>query len=369
MRVATVIGARPQFIKCAAVSRLLASHADERLIHTGQHYDREMSQQFFEQLGIAEPYVNLGIATGPHGQMTGRMLEAIESVVGEIEPDVLMVYGDTNSTMAGALVGAKLHIPVAHVEAGLRSFNRRMPEEINRIVTDHVSSLLFCPTQTAVGLLADEGIRDGVHNVGDVMFDSVLYHLRAAEAQMRLPELHRHLGFEPDADRGYALATVHRAENTDDPRRLGSILHTLGELPVPVLLPLHPRTRKALDADAALSAAVGPRLCLVDPIGYRELLLLASNAAMVLTDSGGLQKEAFFVGTPCITLRDETEWPETLVDGANTIVGADGARITGAGAQALSGERRARVDRTGPFGDGRAAEAIVTRLAAFVADR
>ncbi len=354
MRVLTVVGARPQFVKHGAVARVLRRSHEEYLVHTGQHHDHGMSARFFEELDIPAPDANLGIAGGPHGQMTGRMLEAIEAVVGQVGPDLILVYGDTNSTLAGALVGAKLHVPVAHVEAGLRSFNRRMPEEVNRVVTDHVSSLLLCPTENAVRLLAAEGITRGVHRVGDVMLDSVRAHVARARSR---PEARR---VGPEGP--YALATVHRPENTDHPARLGAILEALSDLSLPVVLPLHPRTRKVIEADAGLKAKLGPGVRLVEPLGYLDLLATAADAALVLTDSGGLQKEALFVGARCVTLRDETEWVETVESGANELVGADAARIRTAAARALAAGPLPAPEADGPFGDGRAAEKIVALL-------
>jgi UDP-GlcNAc3NAcA epimerase len=350
LSVLCVVGARPQFIKHAAVSTILRKRHREILIHTGQHHDPGMSQLFFEQLGIPEPDRNLGIQGGPHGQMTGRMLEALEGVVTAERPDFVLVYGDTNSTLAGALVGAKLRIPVAHVEAGLRSFNRAMPEEINRVVTDHVASLLLCPTKTAVDLLAREGVSNGVHLVGDVMYDSMLQHLDRARALT--PARH------PSGD--FALATVHRAENTDDRARLTAILDGLSNVGLPVLLPIHPRTRKILETESDLAKHIGPSVSLCEPLGYLELVAAMAAAKVILTDSGGMQKEAFFLRVPCVTLRDETEWVETIELGANRLAGANtvaiiqGARAAIARGFVDTGER--------PYGDGHAAERIVACL-------
>lgn len=359
MKILTVVGARPQFVKCAAVSRVLRQTHTEVLVHTGQHYDEAMSALFFRQLEIPEADENLGIGGGAHGDMTGKMLGALERTMQKHQPDWVMVYGDTNSTLAGALAAAKLHIPVAHVEAGLRSFNRRMPEEVNRVVTDHLAQLLLCPTRTAVELLAREGVTEGVREVGDVMLDSVLHHAARARATIDGPALLAQLGF-PAAPR-YAFSTLHRAENTDDPARLESILRGLAACPVPVLLPLHPRTRKILDARPDLQAVLAGRVWVVEPIGYLELLRVVADAALVLTDSGGLQKEALFLGARCVTLRDETEWPETLAGGANILVGAETRAIVEASMRALElgpppPEARAA------FGDGRAAEKIVAAL-------
>jgi len=313
VRLFTVVGARPQFIKAAALSRALAARHDvaETLVHTGQHFDREMSQVFFDELGIPAPARHLDIHGGSHGEMTGRMLAALESAMGEVGPDAVLVYGDTNSTLAGALAAAKLCLPVAHVEAGLRSFNRRMPEEVNRVLADHVSDLLFCPTRAAVANLAREGITEGVHDVGDVMYDATLF--AAAAARQRSTILAK-LSVEP---RGYAVATLHRQENTDDPAALAAAVAYLAEEArrQPVVLPLHPRTRAALgDAGVATGA-----IRLVPPLGYLDMHRLLVDAALVLTDSGGLQKEGYFHRVPCVTLRDETEWVETVDCGWNRL--------------------------------------------------
>lgn len=325
MNVATVVGARPQFIKCAPVSRELRKVAKEVLIHTGQHYDDNMSEVFFHELNLPEPDYNLGVGSGPHGAQSGEMLKRIEEVLLKEEPDYLLVYGDTNSTLAGALAAAKLHIPVAHIEAGLRSFNRRMPEEINRVVTDHLSSLLYCPTETAVKNLAQEGITKGVRLVGDVMYDALLCNSQVAEERSTILE---QLQIHPKA---YFLATVHRAENTEDTGRLQSIVNAFEKISAihPVVWPVHPRTRQVLRSHNILLVS-NHSLRIIDPISYLDMLLLEKQAKVILTDSGGVQKEAFWFGIPCVTLREESEWVETVQTGWNTLVGTDPDRILAA---------------------------------------
>ncbi len=347
MKILTVVGARPQFIKAAMVSRAIVEHnrqganptVVEEIIHTGQHYDDNMSDIFFRQMGIPEPAANLHAGTGLHGEMTGRMLSAIEKEIVNRKPDWVLVYGDTNSTLAGALAAAKLQVPVAHVEAGLRSFNRRMPEEINRILTDHVSSLLFCPTHAAVDNLSNEGITRGVHHVGDVMYDAALLF---GEIAARTSTILRDLNLTPGE---YYLATVHRAENTDDPIRLRNILTALKALEKPVILPLHPRTKKILQkfspsllTPPSSPAKPSPSLRIVDPLSFLDMVELEKNARCILTDSGGVQKEAYFHGVPCVTLREETEWVETVQAGWNQVVGAETERIVAAVRRARTGE-------------------------------
>jgi len=347
-----VVGARPQFIKMGPVSRALAGHAEEVVVHTGQHYDPQMSALFFDELDIAEPAYHLGVGSGRHGEQTGRALAGVEAVILEQRPDAVVVYGDTNSTLAGALAAAKLHVPVAHVEAGLRSFNRAMPEEVNRVLTDHCSTLLFAPTRDAVEHLRREGIERGVQLVGDVMYDSALQLLPAARE--RFAGLAGELGIKSG---GYLLATVHRAENTDDPVRLANILRALGQCGLPVILPLHPRTAAAIarhELGDSVTAAGGLRL--IAPVGYLDMLGLESAARAILTDSGGVQKEAYFVGTPVVTVRDETEWVETVAAGWNQVVGTDPDRILAALAAAAKGSP------IEDYGDGRAASRIVEAL-------
>jgi UDP-N-acetylglucosamine 2-epimerase len=322
MKIVTIVGARPQFIKAAAVSRALRPRHREVLVHTGQHYDYSMSGVFFEGLELPAPDVNLGVGSGLHGAQTGTMLAGIEGIMLAERPDWALVYGDTNSTLAGALAASKLHLPVAHVEAGLRSFNRSMPEEINRVVADHLSDRLLCPSQTAVDNLAREGISRHVHLVGDVMLDVLNWAKQRAAPQG--PATLKRLGLE---ERRYVLATVHRSENTDQAPRLSGIMGALNAIPEPVLFPVHPRARKAL---AAAGLAVKPHVRLVEPLGYFEMLVVASSARLILTDSGGVQKEAYWLGVPCVTLREETEWIETVQAGWNVLVGSNPEEILNA---------------------------------------
>ena len=318
LAILTAIGTRPQFIKAAAVSQVLSTRSNLReiIVHTGQHFDDNMSRQFFEELDIPAPAYSLDIHGGAHGEMTGRMLQAIEVIIGEVRPDVVLVYGDTNSTIAAALAAAKMHVPVAHVEAGLRSFDRSMPEEINRIVTDHISNLLFCPTQTAVANLKREGIVAGVAHVGDVMYDMSQ---RAAALAKQKSKILERLGLGPHS---YAVATVHRAESTDEPDKLARIFTWLAERAAerPVILPLHPRTRLAIErASVDHDALNHDALRMIDPLGYLDMTALVQNAVAVYTDSGGLQKEAYFHRVPCVTLRTTTEWVETVEAGWNRL--------------------------------------------------
>jgi UDP-GlcNAc3NAcA epimerase len=313
LKILTIVGARPQFIKAAAVSRAIreTDGLSEVMIHTGQHFDSNMSDIFFEELDIQKPQHHLAVNGGGHGDMTGRMLMAIEPILVAERPDWVVVYGDTNSTLAGSLAASKLHIPVAHIEAGLRSFNRRMPEEVNRVVTDHLSTLHCCPTSTAVANLAAEGVRKGVHHVGDVMYDATLFATSKAEQASTILS---DLKLRPKA---YAIATVHRAENTDDPGQLRAVMQFLQERAKshPVVLPLHPRTRQA-------ASRVGmnlDHLQVIEPVGYLDMAKLLHHAVEVYTDSGGVQKEAYFHRVPCTTLRDETEWTETVTHGWNCL--------------------------------------------------
>ncbi len=347
----TVLGARPQFVKAAAVSRAIAEEArlQEHIIHTGQHYDPSMSDVFFEEMEIPRPHHHLGVGGGSHGAMTGEQLRRIEDILLSEQPDWVMVYGDTNSTLAGALAAAKLHIPVAHVEAGLRSFNRRMPEEINRVLTDHLAELLFVPTQGAEQQLQREGIApERIHLTGDVMLDAALHYRKRA----RPPAWFDALGMEPG---GFLLCTIHRAENTDSPQRLADIFKGLAAAKLPILLPLHPRTRKTLERLQLKPAA---QVHLVPPVGYLEMTWLEMNCQTVITDSGGVQKEAYFHGKPCLTLRDETEWTELVDLGVNTLTGADPERI----AEYLNAPPCAP-SCGDVYGDGRAARMIARILA------
>lgn len=357
MRVVTVLGARPQFIKAAAVSSAFvrAPGVEEVIVHTGQHHDPGMSAIFFDELGIPTPTHHLGIAGGGHGEMTGRMLVAIEAVLQAEKPDWLLVYGDTNSTLAGALAAAKLHVPVAHVEAGLRSFNRRMPEEVNRVLTDHCADVLFTPTAIATRNLLDEGLPEGrIAQVGDVMYDTVLMFGEVARRQNAGAVA---IGLEP---KGYVLATIHRQENTDDPVRLAAIIDALAQVAtrLPVVLPLHPRTRKQLTA-FDLDDRVG-RIRLVAPLGYLEMVGLQRDAAVITTDSGGVQKEAFFHSVPCVTLRDETEWVELVETGWNRLVAPSDPQVI---ADAVLASVGMYGRATSPYGEGDAADRIVKRLA------
>jgi UDP-N-acetylglucosamine 2-epimerase len=354
MKVLTVVGARPQFVKAAVVSAALKeAGVEEVLVHTGQHYDHEMSALFFDQLGLSEPAYNLGVGSDSHGAQTARILEGIEQLLVREKPDMLLVYGDTNSTLAGALAASKLHIAVAHVEAGLRSYNRRMPEEINRVLTDHVSDLLFVPTQIAVDNLRAEGIEgENVIVTGDVMYDCVLRFREAYE-----PERARLLDQWQLRSGEYFIATVHRAENTDEPERLRAIAGAFEDIASsigPVLWPIHPRTRKKLEE---FGIALDARVVLAPPIGYLQMQALLAGARGALTDSGGLQKEAAFHGVPTLTLRDETEWPETVTAGCNVLVGADRERIVEA-ARRASG----RVEPPAGFGNGDASRIVAETI-------
>ena len=353
MKIATILGARPQFIKAAPVSRAVQKYRtdhphfpiEEILIHTGQHYDEDMSDIFFREMAIPEPHYHLGVTSGPHGWQTGQMMMRIEDALLREKPDVVLVYGDTNSTLAGALAAAKLYVPLAHVEAGLRSFNRRMPEEINRVLVDHVSSLLLCPSRMAVDNLAAEGITSGVHLIGDVMADALSIFSEQADDRS---DVRARLGLAPGA---YLLATIHRAENTDVPERLQQILSALGKADETIVLPLHPRTKKVMMSNSLREPA---NVRIINPIGYLDMIALEKSARAILTDSGGIQKEAYWLGIPCITMRDETEWVETIESGWNQLVGAEEDKIS----HAIHSLRRPAT-RPDLYGDGHAAERII----------
>ena len=312
MKIVSVVGARPQFIKLAPLSKLIRKQHEEILIHTGQHYDDEMSKVFFDELCLPQPDINLNIGSGNHGVQTGKMMQGLEEILLREKPDLIIVFGDTNSTLAAALVAAKLLIPIAHVEAGLRSFNKKMPEEVNRILTDHLSHWLFSPSAVAVTNLRNEGIVNGVFDVGDIMYDAILsFREMIDEPSQRLQKYSVQSG-------GYILATIHRAENTDEVDRLSRIIKLLDNTEFPVLFPVHPRTRKKIQ-DYGLN--VNRNVRLVSPAGYFDIINLISNSKFVVTDSGGMQKEAYYLKRSCITLRDETEWVETVASGWNYLVG------------------------------------------------
>ena len=360
MKIVTVVGARPQFVKAAVVSKAFARQGGitELIVHTGQHYDAGLSTVFFEEMRIPDPSHNLNVGSGRHGQQTGRMLAKVEAVLSAERPDAVLVYGDTNSTLAGALAAVKLGIPVAHIEAGLRSYNRQMPEEINRVLTDHASDLLFAPTLTATANLSKEGIpASRVHLTGDVMLDAVRQYEPAARSRKILSAL----GIEP---KKFNLATIHRAENTDDVDRLTTIFRALAKVSskIRVVLPLHPRTRNALDRLGLLSAA--PKtLTMTDPVGYLDMLALEAGALVVVTDSGGVQKEACFCGVPCVTVREETEWPELIDAGWNTLAPPFSEEAVVSAILASAGTHGSA---TAGFGDGNAAAKIVSILQASI---
>jgi UDP-N-acetylglucosamine 2-epimerase len=357
MRIVTVIGNRPQFVKAAAVSRPLRERHEELIVHTGQHYDDELSRIFFEELGVPAPDRELHIGDGTPTSQTARMLAALEPELDELRPDMVLVYGDTNSTLAGALAGAQRRVPVAHVEAGMRSFDRRMPEELNRVLTDHASDLLLCSTKTAVANLAREGVAGEVQLVGDAMADVTLAFAPVAERRSRALEEHSLTPGE------YLLVTAHRAGNVDDPRRLLKLVELLEALPLPAVFPLHPRTRARLESAALLDRlAAAPHLRLAPPLGYLDFLTLTRNARAVLTDSGGVQKEAYLLGTPCVTLRDTTEWVETVEAGWNVLVDLD----ADAALRALERPPPAG-ERPELYGGGRAGERIADAIGAYTA--
>jgi UDP-N-acetylglucosamine 2-epimerase len=348
MRIVTVVGNRPQFVKAAAVSRLLRERHEELLVHTGQHYDDELSRVFFEELGVPAPDRELACGGGSAAEQTARMLAALDPVIAELRPDLVLVYGDTNSTLAGALAAAQAHIPLGHVEAGMRSFDRSMPEELNRVLTDHAADLLLCSTETAMANLEREGLRERAHLVGDVMADvSLAFRDIAAERSRILSER----DLEPG---GYLVVTAHRAGNVDDPQRLRKLVELLEALPGPVAFPLHPRTRARLEAAGLLD-----RVDAMPPVGYLDFLELVRNARAVLTDSGGVQKEAYLLGVPCVTMRDTTEWVETIEAGWNVLVDLD----KDAALAAL--ERVPPAERPELYGGGHAAERVRDVVSAY----
>ena len=348
MKIVSVVGARPEFIQATPVSRALRERHREVLVHTGQHYDYQMSQTFFDELGIPTPDFNLEVGSGPHGWQTGEMLARLEQVLLETRPDLVIVRGDTNSTVAGALAASKLRIPMAHIEAGERSFDRRMPEEINRLVADCLADLHFCASHAAVQNLAAEGITASVHWVGDVMLDALLQNRPLARHKS---DVLARLGLRRGA---YALVTVHRAANTDDAVRLRQIVQALNSVPEPIIFPAHPRTRKAL---AGLDLELAPHIRLIEPVGYYDMMMLEENARLIATDSGGVQREAYFLGVPCLTLREETEWVGTVETGWNRLVGTEPAWIREAWFTFSP-----PVERPAIFGDGEAAQRIVQIL-------
>lgn len=352
MKIITVVGARPQFIKAAPVSKELRKHFDELLIHTGQHYDDNMSKIFFEELGIPMPDYNLKIGSGNHGKMTGEMLAKLEEIYLNEKPDCVLVYGDTNSTLAGALAASKLLIPVIHVEAGLRSFNKSMPEEQNRILTDNISKLLLVPTKDAEKNLKNEGIENGVYNIGDVMYDAVLMFKEKSEIKEDLLEK---INVKKN---DYILTTIHRAENTNDIERLKNIIEALNESNETIVLPLHPRTKKFIEQ---YGLNFNNNIKIIEPVGYLEMLMLEANSKKIVTDSGGVQKEAYFMNKPCVTMRDETEWVETVEVGWNIIVGTNKDKI-------LNGIKSFNPKNNQPdiFGDGKASAKIVDLIKEFI---
>jgi len=350
MKIVSVVGARPQFIKSAPVSKAIANAGhQEYLIHTGQHYDYGMSKVFFDEMGIQAPFINLSVGSGTHAQHTSQMLVGIETVLMTHRPDIVIVYGDTNSTLAGALAAAKLQIRLAHVEAGMRSYNRQMPEEHNRVLTDHCSDLLFCPTQTAVDNLIREGIQKGVYLVGDTMYDAILQFSKIANQQSTI--LHK-MALKP---KGYLLATIHRAYNTDNPTVLTAILAAFQQVDEMIIFPVHPRTFNAIQA---AMITIPSNVQAIEPVGYLDMLMLEQNARLILTDSGGIQKEAYFFKVQCLTLRPETEWLETTDSGWNILVGTDTTRII----SAIKSHISQKLSHPQYFGNGNASEKIVNLL-------
>jgi UDP-N-acetylglucosamine 2-epimerase (non-hydrolysing) len=356
MKIISIVGARPQFIKCAPVSYELRKEHEEILVHTGQHYDPEMSDIFFSELRIPHPDYHLNVGSAPHGKQTGLMLEKVEEVLMTEMPDLVLVYGDTNSTLAGALAATKLQVPVAHVEAGLRSFDRSMPEEINRVITDHISDILFCPTQTSVDNLEKEGIFCGVRKVGDVMVDALKHNAGFAGEKSHII---RKLGLKKG---DYYVATVHRQGNTDNRMNLTAITEAFRDSGKTVIFPVHPRTKHYLH-EYGLWDSLSENIRCIEPVGYIDMLTLMKNAKKILTDSGGIQKEAYIMGVPCITLRENTEWIETLTGGWNVLVGSDKGKILAA----IMADVEMSSDNS-VFGNGDAAKKIVRIISAYSKD-
>ncbi len=349
MKIISIVGARPEFVQAAPVSRALRQSHHEILVHTGQHYDYQMSQAFFDELGIPAPDYNLEVGSGLQGKQTGEILARLEAVIQKESPDLVILRGDTNSTLAGALVASKLHIPAAHIEAGERSFDRRMPEEVNRIVADALADLHFCVSEKGVRQLAVEGVTQTAHWVGDVMLDAMMQNRALAHRKAR--DIFARLKITPHQ---YALVTVHRAANTDDPVRLGKIVEALNRVSEPVVFPVHPRTRQAL---ATLGASFANHVQVCDPVSYFEMMVLEESARLIATDSGGVQREAYFFKVPCLTLRDETEWTETVAAGWNHLVGVEPARVLEAWSNSLPPREHPPL-----FGDGTASQKIVAVL-------
>ena len=348
MKTIHVVGARPQFVKAAMVSRAFGDQGEEFFLHTGQHYSENMSQLFFAELNLPKPDLNLGIGGGSHAEQSSGMLLGIDRYLEQIQPDWVIVYGDTNSTLAGALAAAKREIPIAHVEAGLRSFNRSMPEEINRVISDHLSALLFCPTDQAVDNLKKEGIAAGVHQVGDVMADALFVFTEIAKQKSSiLNTLDLKTG-------GYGLVTVHRSGNVDDREKLSQIMSGLAQIEMPLIFPMHPRTQKMM---GEFGLDVPANLRVIEPVGYLDMLMLEANADCILTDSGGIQKEAYLLGVRCITLREETEWVETVTAGWNCLTGANSSAI-----KAQFDDFHPNIERPQIYGDGHAADKIINIL-------
>jgi UDP-N-acetylglucosamine 2-epimerase len=348
MKLVHIVGARPQFIKMAVVSRAWRKCGEEVILHTGQHYDVRMSQQFFDELSIPAPNINLEVGSGSHAQQTAAMLLGIESELGNIKPDAVLVYGDTNTTLAGALATAKMNVPLGHVEAGLRSFNRQMPEEINRVVTDHLANLLFCPTQQAIDNLQHEGIDTGAYLVGDVMADALFHYQSLAEKKSTI---FKELAVSP---RSYILLTLHRSGNVDDKDRLNGIIYAMKHIDKLIVFPMHPRTQKML---SQFQIELPANVRAIKPVGYLDMLNLQANAQLILTDSGGIQKEAYLQAVPCITLREETEWVETVEAGWNCLAGTSSATIIEKVRNFTTPQERPAL-----YGDGNAAEKITDIL-------